>query len=460
MNLNKTGAQINNILDVCNVKNFGAVGDGVIDDTTAIKNAIAAISTNGGNVFFPNGNYLLSDTLTFPNNVTLTGNGRGSTKITLAASMGVKAFALTNYCKIQNMTIVIPTTMAANVIDISVPDSRGNGLEDLHITGGDSASYCAINVENTFNFFFLNIVCAIGLNGVKITNTDNVYTYGNALISMVEISLNKAGRIGWDIEGIIGSKSFNLITFNYISAVTGVGVGSTGLKIRNCSWMVFNIADLEGCATSLDIDGGIGGFTSASGNVFNSIYASANVTIGSGAVNTIFVGGRIYGTLTDGANLAGKNTHYIGTMGSDGLSLAMREQLISHAPRFSQQGATLRLKNQTGGQIDKGMLVRIAGVDFGVQLTTNAIPDWVGIALVNVASAAEADFGYSGIFYVLSTTTVTRGDYMVVDVTVAGKVASIGKTLTGGSKFVGVAVETIATPGLVAVILGTTNPGA
>lgn len=41
-----------------NVKDFGAVGDGVSDDTIAVKNAISAALAAGKNLYFPNGAYL------------------------------------------------------------------------------------------------------------------------------------------------------------------------------------------------------------------------------------------------------------------------------------------------------------------------------------------------------------------------------------------------------------------
>ena len=52
-----------------NVKNYGALGDGVTDDTTAINNAIAA----GGTIYFPAGTYRCNATIN--NRVILVGDG-------------------------------------------------------------------------------------------------------------------------------------------------------------------------------------------------------------------------------------------------------------------------------------------------------------------------------------------------------------------------------------------------
>jgi len=43
------------------VKDFGAVGDGVTDDTVAIQNAINYLSPLGGTLYFPRGSYIVSD---------------------------------------------------------------------------------------------------------------------------------------------------------------------------------------------------------------------------------------------------------------------------------------------------------------------------------------------------------------------------------------------------------------
>lgn len=58
------------------VRKFGAIGNGVTDDTKAIFSAIAeAEKKGGGEVFFPRGRYLLKSTLMVPRFVTLLGEG-------------------------------------------------------------------------------------------------------------------------------------------------------------------------------------------------------------------------------------------------------------------------------------------------------------------------------------------------------------------------------------------------
>jgi hypothetical protein len=63
------------------VKDFGATGNGVTDDTTSIQNTInSVVSAGGGTVFFPKGTYIISNVLTIGgNNVTLEGVFGGTT---------------------------------------------------------------------------------------------------------------------------------------------------------------------------------------------------------------------------------------------------------------------------------------------------------------------------------------------------------------------------------------------
>jgi hypothetical protein len=60
--------------EVRNVKDFGAVGNNIADDTVAIQSAITAAG-QGGTVYFPKGTYLLSSTLNALRNQNLIGDG-------------------------------------------------------------------------------------------------------------------------------------------------------------------------------------------------------------------------------------------------------------------------------------------------------------------------------------------------------------------------------------------------
>jgi hypothetical protein len=63
-----------------NVRDFGAIGDGKTDDTVALKSAFAYIaSRNGGQLTFPDGDYVVTQPLALPSAIKIVGtNGLGS----------------------------------------------------------------------------------------------------------------------------------------------------------------------------------------------------------------------------------------------------------------------------------------------------------------------------------------------------------------------------------------------
>lgn len=64
--------------DTVSVQDFGAVGNGVADDTLAIQNAVDAFPTAGGTLYFPAGRYRVTDTITVLNKcVSFQGAGSG-----------------------------------------------------------------------------------------------------------------------------------------------------------------------------------------------------------------------------------------------------------------------------------------------------------------------------------------------------------------------------------------------
>lgn len=88
--------------DVVSVKDFGAVGDGVADDTAAFNAALTAASS----VYVPSGTYRTTATITLYGSKKLVGAGRTSTAIQCAAS-GVPVVTLSagNDIGISNLTL-------------------------------------------------------------------------------------------------------------------------------------------------------------------------------------------------------------------------------------------------------------------------------------------------------------------------------------------------------------------
>lgn len=90
--------------DVVSVKDFGAVGDGVADDTTAIHEAINSIP-NGGSVLLPKGSYKITSTIVLADYQNLVGDGMLATTI-VAATASMQAIKITgSYGGVRDLMI-------------------------------------------------------------------------------------------------------------------------------------------------------------------------------------------------------------------------------------------------------------------------------------------------------------------------------------------------------------------
>lgn len=137
-----------------NVKDFGAVGNGTSDDTTAILNAVSSCqAAGGGEVYFPgSANYLISAPLALTGNgITLRGDGPASTYITVGASFsGAAAVTVTggNSHQVQNLCI-----QGASAAYSSNP--AAHGIQAAH-TNNVSLSNLAFNYINGYGIEILS----------------------------------------------------------------------------------------------------------------------------------------------------------------------------------------------------------------------------------------------------------------------------------------------------------------
>ena len=278
--------------DPANVKDFGAVGNGVTNDTAAIQAAIDYMNTtySGGIVFVPAGNYYVPGGLTLKGGVELVGEGRGSTTIQAqAVDVTVITFdATSNYAALRNLFISGYQNAAATTNAVSVANNVAVIMKDCNIWGGASAVYTeGIDgyMENCFvagwafacvssrgaNWY---VRCKFDTAGVAVTHS----VYQGAPI--IALAIMENNFVGCDFSGSF-TNSFTVVDGSNVSAVTLFATCVFGTTITLTTQR-------------------FSGFSSCSfGGDLNKAAGSCSV-VGSYAIT-----GRVFSTTAPGAQLAG-----------------------------------------------------------------------------------------------------------------------------------------------------------
>ena len=198
-------------LKYINVKDYGAIGDGITDDTEAIQRALDVAYKE---VFFPKGTYLISNTLNVTSHKKIYGEGRNNTVIKVCNEFNgsaMRGFDISNRrlfaIKISDLSIITHLNTISPCLDLS--NLSYSTLENV-----------SVNVSGATH---TNHADAIGIN---MTPTDTSFTfcgYNNFIDCFVS-----GFRHGIDIYG-----NDILIRGGFYNANSHIGINLCGGDVIN-----------------------------------------------------------------------------------------------------------------------------------------------------------------------------------------------------------------------------------
>ena len=226
-----------------NVKDYGAVGDGVTDDTAAINDALTYAQTFdlGATLFFPAGEYLISSTITIPY---VSGHGLGGISILGEGRYASVIFANTDIDLIEYVGDDTDPNDAYNLFGISIQNIY------LRYTGGNSTK-TGISFTHCHQVLMLNVRIRYFKTGVYLSHCPNSTFIG------VGISANVADARGFDVGDRSVSNAYISCFFAASGNAANVSAHSAGFyaKRGNISDMNIIYFDVGGATYGVYIDG-------------------------------------------------------------------------------------------------------------------------------------------------------------------------------------------------------------
>jgi hypothetical protein len=203
-----------------NIQDFGAVGDGVTDDTVAIQAAIAS----NLNVFFPAGTYKITDTLVVRSSCQWSGEaGTLIFKTNIGSAINDTSGSNNDFWLIENLTLRCGSadgTMVAGSVGIGMGRSRRSILRNVKVqyfATGIKLDKPDLAIGNYYNT--LEDVSVYGANDATDAATYNVrgYQVGNNSISdganantFTRCDMYGYNITGWQVFGSVGCNFENL----------------------------------------------------------------------------------------------------------------------------------------------------------------------------------------------------------------------------------------------------------
>jgi hypothetical protein len=242
---------------VDNVKDFGAKGDSITDDTNAIQSAANDAANNHRSLFFPAGTYVHNGALTF-NGIVV--NGVGANSILKATNEDSCAVVLTGTSpSLNNMEIWTydlteetsdtPLTNLPNEGNVFVYNATGFAVHNLTLVQGQH--FAAVVVANSSvamisgNTFYGT--ASLNDTGVWIDNSSyNVTVYGN-------VFQNEDYGVNVSNTGAGSGSQFIAVIGNSIGATHSAGVAMAGVNTLDINQNAIQMADASSSPYAISV---------------------------------------------------------------------------------------------------------------------------------------------------------------------------------------------------------------
>lgn len=214
-----TGSVVRNVQDkleeFVSVKDFGAVGDGVTDDTAAIQDAL---NSNFGSIYIPKGTYKITNTLTTQRNIKVFGDGRDSVINTDSmVDRTLWQIGTTDQTVIETTT----ATLSSGQYEYTFADSNHGLSVGSLVAFNDETDYSYSEARQYYNAGEFLIVKEV--NGATVTFFSGLYDSYNSGV--------KIWNMGTNYSVVIEDITFEGTPENYCEY---------GLQIIQCKDVVIN----------------------------------------------------------------------------------------------------------------------------------------------------------------------------------------------------------------------------
>jgi len=220
-------------------EDFGAVGDGVTDDTTALQNAVNGAAGNG---LILSGTYLISNTIALPGDIEILGTATGEV-LSATADISLFAAALESDIRITGVRFRQDAVGTAAYVGGIVLDRCTDSLvADCEFTGMQWAGvYLAGAARNEVRDNYFHDFQS-GEDGV-FDGSDILLYYDCSYNKITGNTCNGGGDIGIFVQGTTvpaRSPSRNLISGNQVGQHDGYGIAVYIPRPENGSFDTFN----------------------------------------------------------------------------------------------------------------------------------------------------------------------------------------------------------------------------